>query len=491
MSTETMREQREADRALTAALKSKAVDLGADLVGVGPVERWEGAPAQMHPLGHWPQARNVVVVAIHHPDACVELGGIPDAHHMGPYGVQGKMNERLGYIQFHLARWLEERGHGALPIPPTNIWRYRPFREIERPLGPDLSNIHAAACTGLGEIGYHGLLMTPEFGTWQRFCCMITDAPLVADPMYDGPPLCDRCDACVRMCDAQCGGALAHEVTGEVVLNIDGRQFRYAEKNLWRCAWSEHFGLDAFLDIPPHVTEEAILENLREHGRRGGTQGPCLKYCRPPHLRGRYLHREVPPESPPDRRLTERIKRMARDGQMALLGITTADRWEEGEENNPREHLPDCRSVIVFAVDWPADSNVSGCGPLGEPCEAARWGASLLLDHLELDMTRELERWDYYSVCNTGFRPQEAADRLGLLERVDGQLFSPRFGNRLGWRAVLTQAPLAETATGLAEGRERAEPTLDELRALLAEDGADLLGVASAEAVSEIAAELH
>ncbi|MEA3403521.1 MAG: hypothetical protein U9R79_19920 [Armatimonadota bacterium] len=490
MSIETTGEQ-QADRALTAALKSKAVDLGADLVGVGPVERWEGAPAQMHPLGHWPQARNVVVVAIHHPDACVELGGIPDAHHMGPYGVQGKMNERLGYIQFHLARWLEGRGHGALPIPPTNIWRYRPFREIERPFGPDLSNIHAAACTGLGEIGYHGLLMTPEFGTWQRFCCMITDAPLVADPVYAGPSLCDRCDACVRMCEDQCGGALAHEVTGDVVLNIDGIQFRYAEKNLWRCAWSEHFGLDAFLDIPPHVTEEVILEKLREHGRRGGTQGPCLKYCRPPHLRGRYLHKEVPPQAPADRRLTERIRRMARDGHMSLVGIISADRWEEGEENDPREQLPDCRSAIVFAVDWPTDSDVSGCGPLREPCEAARWGASLLLDHLELDMTRELERWDYYSVCHTTFRPQEAAERLGLLESVDGQLFSPRFGNRLAWRAVLTQAPLAETATELVESRKRAAPTLEELRGMVAEDGADLVGVTSAKAVAEIAEELR
>ena len=189
------------DEALTAALKSKAMDLGADLVGVGPVGRWEGAPAQMHPLGHWPEATHVVVVAIHHPDACVELGGIPNAHHQGPYGVQGKMNERLEYIQFHLARWLEQQGHGSLPIPATNIWRYRPYKEVVRPFGPDLSDIHAAACVGLGEIGYHGLLMTPEFGTWQRFCCMITDAPLAADPMYDGPALCDRCNACVVKCD--------------------------------------------------------------------------------------------------------------------------------------------------------------------------------------------------------------------------------------------------------------------------------------------------
>ena len=493
MSTDTRDEQAVAgiDQALTAALKSKALDLGADLVGVGPCERWEGAPIQMHPLGHWPDATNVVVVAIHHPDACVELGGIPDAHHVGPYAVQGKMNERLEFIQFHLARWLERNGHSAIPIPATNIWRYRPYGEIERPFGPDLSDIHAAACVGLGEIGYHGLLMTPEFGTWQRFCCMITDAPLQGDPMYDGPQLCDRCAKCIVMCDEQCGGALAHEVTGEVVLNIAGKEFRYAEKNLWRCAWSEHFGLDAFLDIPEHVTEEVILEQLAIHGRRGGTQGPCLKYCRPPHLRDRYLHREVAEDAPANRQVTERIKRIAGERGMAVIGIVPASEWAVGEPGDPREELPGCNSVIVFGMDWPEDSEEGSCGPLGERCRATVWGSGLQLDHLELDLTRELESLNYYSVCQTQLQPQDAAEKAGLLKRVNGELFSERYGHRLGWRVVLTQAPLAKTGTDLVMDAPRVAPMLEELVEVVAEDGADLIGVASASDLAAIADELR
>lgn len=480
-----------ADSALTAGLKAKALELGADLVGVGPVERWEGAPIQMHPSGHWPDSTHVVVVAIHHPDACVELGGIPDAHHMGPYGVQGRMNERLEYIQFHLARWLEKQGHNAMPIPATNIWRYRPYGEIERPFGPDLSDIHAAACVGLGEIGYHGLLMTPEFGTWQRFCCMITDAPLVADPMYDGPELCDRCGRCIVKCDEQCGGALAHEVTGEVVLNIAGKEFRYAEKNLWRCAWSEHFGLDAFLDIPDVVTEEVILEQLAIHGRRGGTEGPCLKYCRPPHLRGRYLHREIPADTPPDRALTERVCKLAGERGMAVVGCVPVSKWAEGEPGDPREQLPGCNSVIVFGMDWPEDSEVSGCGPLGEACEATRWGTGLQLDHLELDMTRELERCDYYSVCCTTIQAQDAAEKAGLLKRANGELFSERYGHRLAWKVVLTQAPLAATGRDLVLDGAQTVPTLEELEAIVSKDGADLIGVASADDLAEVAGQLR
>jgi hypothetical protein len=55
----------------------------------------------------------------------------------------------------------------------------------------------AAFCCGLGEIGWSKLFLTPEFGPRQRFAFMLTDAPLEPDPLYDGPPLCDRCMACV------------------------------------------------------------------------------------------------------------------------------------------------------------------------------------------------------------------------------------------------------------------------------------------------------
>ena len=406
-------DERAASEALTAALKSKALELGADLVGVGPVERWAQAPAQMRPDGHWPGCRYVIVVAIHHPNACVELGGVPTAYDMGPYSVQGDMNERLEYIQFHLGRWLERQGHHALTIAATNIWRFRPYKEVVRPFGPDLSDIHAAAACGLGEMGYHGLLMTPEFGTWQRFCCLMTDAPLVADPMYQGPPLCDNCGICVQKCDEMCGGALAHEVNGEIALQVEDKQLRYADKNMWRCAWSEHFGLTIDVDIPEVVTEEVILEYLARYGRRGGVQGPCLKYCRPPHLRGRSGLKEVPGDAPPDRSLTERIRKMAVEARMATFAVVSATQLHEaGVETEP--HLPDCRSVIIVGMDWPADSDPAECGPAGEPCQATALGVRQTLAHMHLDIARELERFGYY----TAVRTKLAADEDSAQPRI-------------------------------------------------------------------------
>ena len=353
-----------------------------------------------------------------------------------------------------------------------------------RPFGPDLSNIHAAVCVGLGEIGYHGLLMTPEFGTWERLCCMITDAPLVDDPMYNGPALCDRCNACVVKCDEQCGGALAHEVTGEVVLNIAGKELRYAEKNLWRCAWSEHFGLDAYLDIPEVVTEEVILETLAKHGRRGGTMGPCLKYCRPPHLRGRPTHKEVPADAPPDRR-TEELRRIARD-VMCRFGVehrhwARASGDPRAELRLPLGHRHRC------GLAWTRRHRVTATA------RALHGGAVRLAAAGTPRLTsRALDQRDYFSVGYVRTDPVDAPPRRRLLVRDDGGCLSnPRYGDRLAWRVVLTQAPLAEGAVDLMPSGARVEPTLDELRALLGDDGADLIGVASAFALAHTAAELR
>ena len=83
-------------RELTDRVKNLAIELGADLVGVAPVERFKNAPLRMSPKGLLPGARSVVVAAIHHPDACIELDGEPTAHDMGPYRLQSTvMNPAL------------------------------------------------------------------------------------------------------------------------------------------------------------------------------------------------------------------------------------------------------------------------------------------------------------------------------------------------------------------------------------------------------------
>ncbi|NLD87227.1 MAG: 4Fe-4S binding protein, partial [Clostridiales bacterium] len=270
------------NRNLTCKIKEYAYDLGADLVGVAPIYRFENAPIMMSPQGIMPGATNVIVCAIHHPDEAIEMGGEQHPQILGPYTIQYAMNVKLDYIAYRIARMLDNLGYDAIPIACSNIWRYRPYADLKATFAPDMSHIYAATCAGLGQLGWHGLTMTPEYGPRNRFISVITDAPLCATKLYEDMKLCDMCGECIRHCPAD---AYTKECNGVKTIEVEGRVYRFANKNLWRCAWGEHFDLDLDLEIPDVVDEEVLTETIDKHGLRGGEMGCCLKYCLPKHLR--------------------------------------------------------------------------------------------------------------------------------------------------------------------------------------------------------------
>jgi epoxyqueuosine reductase QueG len=270
------------DSQLTGLIKHHAFTLGADLVGIANIERFANAPLPMSPQGLLPEAVSVIVCALHHPDGCIEIGGREHPQKMGPYAVQGLMNTHLDHMSYEMSRFVEDQGFLALPIAASNIWRYRNYKDLNAVFAPDMSHIYAAVAAGLTELGYHGISMSPEFGPRNRFVSIITTAPLDPTPLQPGNTLCDRCNECVKHC---LSGALSEEVDGTVDLVIEDRRYTKANKNLWRCSWGEHFGVDLDLPKPAVVTEENILETIREHGLRGGEMGSCLRHCLPKHLR--------------------------------------------------------------------------------------------------------------------------------------------------------------------------------------------------------------
>lgn len=270
------------NRNLTAKVKDCAYSFGADLVGVAPISRFEGAPIMMSPKGILPTATNVVVCAIHHLDEAIELGGEAHPQIIGPYSIQYVMNVKLDYIAFRVARYLDSLGYEAVPIAASNIWRYRPFGGMSATFAPDMSHIYAATCAGLGQLGWHGLTMSPEYGPRNRFISVITNAPLCPTPLYDKTKLCDMCGECIKHCPTD---AYRKECNGTKSIVVEGKEFKFANKNLWRCAWAEHFDLDLDLEIPEVVDEKVILENIDKYGMRGGEMGCCVKFCLPKHLR--------------------------------------------------------------------------------------------------------------------------------------------------------------------------------------------------------------
>ena len=134
------------------------------------------------------------------------------------------MSLRLNLIAAHISDTLERAGHVAFPVASTAVWRYRPYKDVPSPFIADLSHRHMAAGAGLGEFGWNGLLMTPEFGPRVRLATVITTARLIPTPVYTGEPLCDRCMRCVRECGKHIEG-LTKEVRGTVKIEIGGKKF--------------------------------------------------------------------------------------------------------------------------------------------------------------------------------------------------------------------------------------------------------------------------
>ncbi len=87
----------------------------------------------------------------------------------------------------------------------------------DRPQEPQFDFADAAVKCGLGELGFHGALLTDDYGPMQRTCFILTDADIEPDPVV-APHLCDRCGACAGGCPGKCVDA----ATGKI--------------NSWRCA---------------------------------------------------------------------------------------------------------------------------------------------------------------------------------------------------------------------------------------------------------------
>jgi len=69
-----------------------------------------------------------------------------------------------------------------------------------------LSLRHAAVAAGLGEFGWHSIVITPKYGTRNRFAAILTTAELEPDPLYDGAALCNpkTCGVCSGICPNGC-----------------------------------------------------------------------------------------------------------------------------------------------------------------------------------------------------------------------------------------------------------------------------------------------
>ena len=479
--------------ALKDDLKNRAYELGADLVGFGTIERCEHAPIMMSPQGVFPGARTVLVMGLHHPDACIELGGERHPQEIGPYSIQYLMNSRLDEMAYRMATFLEQQGYGAIPIASSNIWRYNQYKDLKAVFAPDISNIYMPVVAGLADMGFNGLALTPEYGARNRFITVITDALIEPDPLIPPGTICDQCMLCRKHCPAL---ALSKEINGEKVLKISQYEYRFPNKNLWRCAWGEHFDLDLDLTIPEVVTEQVILDNIKEHGIRAGEMGQCLKFCVPKPIRSfdraysktpMRVHWASADAEKMSRAVRDRLlSRVMTNGAEALVVLDAEALLKAGIEL--AQWLPGATSAVVVAVT---------CSPEAD-CEPFRFGARHQVDSLCYDLTRNLEE--------LGFRSLTSIESSGShVDKVEGFTLTQQLlalipelaGRKVIANTVVTRLPIppqkrlpASTPLRLDRGNARAD-LAGFLAGLAREYGADLVGVAPASRLNELAAQIR
>lgn len=224
-------------------VKEYARRLGADIVGIASMDRYEGAPPQMDPRFIMPKAKSLIVMGFRVMRG--SLRGIEEGTFFSNYSSMGYGGLTYLYIPMtviNLCKIIEDEGYEAIPIGHQSDWRAIDGNGVlkenySRPVEPGKPHpdimIHlriAAYLAGLGEIGYSKMFLTPEFGPRQRFGVVLTELELEPDPIYDGPQLCNKCMACVEACP---GNAISRTKT--VKVELAGRTVEWGELDTAAC----------------------------------------------------------------------------------------------------------------------------------------------------------------------------------------------------------------------------------------------------------------
>ena len=188
---------------LTSKVKNLLKSEGADLVGIAPASRLDGAPAGHRPRDILSGAKSVVVAGLHLTHAAYD--GLPGTRLLYTSQVY-VANEMLGFLGFKTARLLEAAGYDSMAIPVRGY--------ADKKLFGILSHRHAAVAAGLGEFSLANLVMVPEYGLRVRFVTVVTEAPLEGDEVHSFN-LCEKNrERCGLVCTKNCPAE---------ALTIDGR----------------------------------------------------------------------------------------------------------------------------------------------------------------------------------------------------------------------------------------------------------------------------
>ncbi len=179
----------------------------ADIVGFAPASRFDKEDAVFK---IFPETKTVICLAFR-----VLRGiyrGIEEGSTYYQYttmAVENMEETIMPMATLRVSNLIEEKGFTAVPQR-----RHQNIMQEENGMNPEVAYdsiyrgrtaenqmnfVDAAVKCGVGEKGFHGALLTDEFGPMVRLSFILTDAQIDPDLMK-APHLCDGCGACVKAC---------------------------------------------------------------------------------------------------------------------------------------------------------------------------------------------------------------------------------------------------------------------------------------------------
>lgn len=177
-------------------------DIKVDNISVVSLDDWKDTPFREQTCTLLPGAKSVIVMAMEvfmetvnqlTSKAIVGDLALRDLYLANSDVIEG----HLDWEGYKLIKELHNRGYKALLLPAGSPYDARFLK------GP-LSYKNAAEAAGMGIIGWHSLLITPEYGSRVRLACILTDAPFASSAPLDMENPCIKCGgACIKICPAK------------------------------------------------------------------------------------------------------------------------------------------------------------------------------------------------------------------------------------------------------------------------------------------------
>lgn len=200
-------------------IKEIMFSLGADLCGIASIDRFVDAPAGYHPLDILPTCKSVISFGCRFPvGTLICRSDIPYTR------VRNSITPKMDAIALDFCIEMEKHQIVCVPVPTNesqwdkNTGRWRSV----------VSQKHAAQAAGLGTIGRHSLLITPEFGSMVWLGMVLCEQEFEPDNMKK--TLCDNCNLCVEVCpvNALDGSEMKQQTCYDHAFGDD------EEKQVWR-----------------------------------------------------------------------------------------------------------------------------------------------------------------------------------------------------------------------------------------------------------------